>query len=231
VDGTLIVWDVAGRMPLHRLSARGRGLWALAISPSGRTALSDSGDGSGKTSMLLWDLETGKELRTFLRPGVPEGTGTSGIAYLPDGLSAISCEGDGSLIEWNVATGKEIRRLGQHPSLRTRVVIGADGRLALTSGMDGTLMVWDLVTGELVRRVAGFGAIFDVAVAPDGKTALVGSSDATIVQWWLENPSLDELRSWIEANRFVRALTCAEREALRVEPRCDAAGVTHLASP
>jgi WD40 repeat protein len=105
--------------------------------------------------------------------------------------------------------------------MRTRVVVAPDGRLALTSGMDGALMLWDLETGDLIRRSEGFGAMFDIALSPDGQTALAGSSDTTIVQWRLESPALDELREWILANRYVRDLTCEEREQYQVEPLCD----------
>jgi WD40 repeat protein/DNA-binding SARP family transcriptional activator len=220
VDGTLIVWDLASRQALHRLVVRGQGLWSLAVSPDGRTALSDSGESAGEASMILWDLEAGRELRTFSRPDQPEGAGVSGIAYLPDGRSAISCEGDGALIEWDLETGREIRRLGTHSSLRTRIVIAPDGELALTSGMDGTLVLWDLTAGEAIRRWGRHGAIFDIALAPDGRTALVGSSDTAIVQWRLDNPSLEDQKRWIDANRAVRDLTCEEREHYQVPPLC-----------
>jgi WD40 repeat protein len=231
VDGTLILWDVTRREILHRLAARGQGLWSLAMSPDGQTALSDSGDNAGEASMILWDLEMGQEIRAFSRPDPPEGTGVSGIAYLPDGHSAISCEGDGVLIEWDLETGQEIRRLGQHSSLRTRIVVAPDGRLALTSGMDGTLALWDLETGKVVRRWGGHGIIFDIALGPAGKTALVGSSDTSIVQWRLDNPSLDELRDWIRANRYVRDLTCAERATYQIEPLCDSTKTEQIPQP
>ncbi len=201
VDGTLILWDVAGRQIIHRLSGHGEGLWSLAISPDGRTALSDSGD----SSMILWDLETGEELRSFVRSAAAADSGSSGMAFLPDGRSAISCEQDGQLIEWNLATGEELRRLGQHASLRTRIVVSPDGRLAMTSGMDGSLMLWDLEAGELVRRTSGHGVMMDLAFNPDGDSILAGSSDTTIFQWRLDNPSLEQLRAWVEAHRYVSA--------------------------
>lgn len=199
VDGTLILWDVSARRIIHRFDGHGEGLWSLAISPDGRTALSDSGD----SSMILWDLAAGTELRSFVRSDAPADPGSSGMAFLPHGSTAISCEQDGLLIEWNLETGREVRRLGEHASLRTRIAITPDGRLALTSGMDGGLMLWDLATGDLIRRSEGHGIVFDLALSPDGRTALVGSSDGTIVHWQLSNPSLEELRAWIKANRWL----------------------------
>lgn len=218
-DGTLILWNLQNNQPILQLDGRdqGNGLWAVAISPDGLTALSDSGE----CSMILWDLETGKELRCFLRDDYSTRRGSSGIAFLPDGKTVISAESDNQLIEWDLETGEEIRRLGEHPSLRTRVVISPDGRFAVTSGMDGRLMVWDLARGTLVRQSDQHGVIFDLTMSPDGESVYFGSSNTTITEWGISNPSIDELKGWIEQNRYLRELTCAEREFYQVEPLCE----------
>ena len=227
VDGMLILWDVPGRRAVHRFDRHGETLWALTISPDGRTALSDS----GTCSMVLWDLETGKEIRSFVRQDTPGQAGSTGHAFLPDGRRALSCESDGYLIEWNLETGQEIRRLGPGAGTRTRVVISPDGRLALTASMAGTLMLWDLESGELLRHSDGHGVIFDLAIAPDGQTVLFGSSDTTIVQWRIDNPSLDELKAWVAANRYLPELTCVERETYRIDPLCESTEARQAAQP
>jgi WD40 repeat protein len=84
-------------------------------------------------------------------------------------------------------------------------------------------VLWDLETGELIRRFKDphTGAVFDSAMSPDGRTGLVGSSAQTIIQWQLAAPSLDELLDWVAANRYVRELTCEERDLYRIEPLCE----------
>jgi WD40 repeat protein len=181
--------------------------------------------------MVLWDLETGEEIRSFVREGQAGEAGSSGHAFLPDGRTAIACEQDGLLIEWDLESGQEIRRLGPHASLRTRAVVSPDGRLAVTSGMDGALMLWDLESGELVRRSEGHGVMFDLALAPDGQTVLFGSSDTTITQWRIDNPSLDKLKAWVAANRYLPELTCAERETYQIKPLCDSQGAHDPVQP
>jgi len=218
-DNTLILWDLQSGQPIYRLEGRGgeQGLWAVTISPDGSTALSDTADGT----MILWDLQRGVELRTF-RTSDPSGwTGASGIAYLPGGKTAISVGGDGKIIQWDLESGEEIRRIGEHPSLRTRIVVTPDGKLAMTAGMDGRLMLWDLENGTLIRSSDGHGVIFDLTLGADGQTTFYGSSDTTIVQWLLSNPTLSELKDWIVANRYVRPLTCVERELYQVAPLCE----------
>jgi WD40 repeat protein/DNA-binding SARP family transcriptional activator len=227
VDGTLILWNVPGRQALYRFGGHGEGLWSVAISPDGRRALSDSGD----SSMVLWDLETGEEIRSFVRKDSPGAVGSSGQAFLPGGRTAISCEQDGSLIEWDLESGEQTRRLGEHPSLRTRVIVSSDGDRAMTSGMDGSLMLWDLESGELLRRSDGHGVIFDLALSPDGQTVLFGSSDTTISQWQFDSPSFDELKAWVATNRYLPELTCAEREMYQIEPLCDNTGAQQATQP
>ncbi|MGW8249009.1 MAG: nSTAND1 domain-containing NTPase [Anaerolineales bacterium] len=218
-DGTLILWDLQSGQPVYRLDGRGgqEGIWAVAISPGGDTALSDTSQGT----MIMWDLQSGEELRTFHATEPSGWAGATGIAYLPDGKSAISVGGDGKIIQWDLESGEEIRLIGEHPALRTRIIVTPDGKLALTAGMDGRLMLWDLENGILIRNSDGHGVIFDLALSADGQTAFFGSSDTTIVEWRISNPSLDELKSWIEANRYVRPLTCTERELYQIEPLCE----------
>ncbi len=213
VDGTMILWDVPHRQILRTINVPGQGLWSLAFSPDGLTALTDSGN----SSMILWDLETGEQLQSFVRDDPPAEPGSSGMAFSPDGSRAISCEHDGYLIEWDLESGEEIRRLGMHPSLRTRVVISSDGNLALSSGMDGTLMIWDLKTGQLVRRNSGYGVIFDLAIKPDDLTALFGTSDTMIYSYQISNPTPSELHNWIQANRYVRDFSCGELNVFQIE--------------
>ncbi|MGD9100326.1 MAG: hypothetical protein PVF45_07585, partial [Anaerolineae bacterium] len=218
-DGTLILWELASRQIVRRFKTEGAGaLWAVAISPDGRTALADTGIGI----MDLWDLETGDNMHSFVLEDAAPGLNVNGIAYLPDGRGAITGSTDGLVRHWDLESGDLTRVLGQHSDIRTRVEITPDGRLALTSGMDGVLMLWDLETGELIRRFGRPGQmIFDIEMSADGSTAFSGSSDTTIMQWRLDNPSLDELRAWIQANRYVRELSCEERELYQIEPLCD----------
>ena len=88
--------------------------------------------------------------------------------------------------------------------------------------MNGVLRLWDLESGELVREFgySGLAVVFDIALSPDGRTALSGSMDQMITQWSTEYPDLEGLLDWIEANRYVRDLTCEERARYQIEPLC-----------
>jgi WD40 repeat protein len=131
---------------------------------------------------------------------------------------------DRILREWDLETDQEIRAFGEHKGFRTRVALNPDGRTMLSSGWDGTLFLWDLETGQLIRRFASYenGFIMDIAISPDGRSALVSGTNSAVILWRLDLPSsLDGVREWVTANRYVRELTCEERETYRIKPLCN----------
>jgi len=225
LDSQIILWDLEKGTEIRRFLGSEGVIWALAVSPDGRTALSGADD----RVMIWWNLETGEEIHRFA--GHEEETIT-GVAFSPDSKRALSGDGRGLVIEWDLEKGEEIQRFAAHKGTsnvgRTRVAYLPGGLTALTSGWDGTLALWDLQTGEEIHRFRGHDTdfIFDIAISPDtlagtgGHTALSCGTDQTIIQWQLDIPSLEELQGWIAANRYVRELTCDERELYQIEPLC-----------
>jgi WD40 repeat protein len=79
---------------------------AVAFSPDGKFVL--SGDRGG--IFKLWDVDTGREVRTFKGHFL-----VNRIAFSPDGRHAISAAAfDKNLILWDVRAGKEIGKLQGH---------------------------------------------------------------------------------------------------------------------
>jgi WD40 repeat protein len=116
----------------------------VAVTPDGRRAVSASDDGTLK----VWDLESGKELRT-LPAGAPaqkrrgHTDRVNGVAVTPDGRGAVSASDDGTLKVWDLESGKELRTLASRIS-------------------------W--INGEEIRTlVRNTSGVNGVAVTPDGK--------------------------------------------------------------
>ena len=110
----------------------------MRFSPDGRTALSGSDD----KTLKLWDLATGKEIRTF----TGHTNSVYSVAFSPDGRTALSGSDDKTLKLWDLATGKEIRTFTGHTSMVYSVAFSPDGRTALSGSDDKTLKLWDLAT-------------------------------------------------------------------------------------
>ncbi len=154
-------------------------LWDVAISPDGRRVLTASHDGT----VGLWEIKTGKPLRTF--PGHSDHV--KGVAFLPDGLRGLSCGDDDTVRLWDLETGRELRRFSGHTADVQSVAVSADGRRVLSGSSDRTMRLWDLETGRELRRFVGHTAdLGDVIFVPGGDRAMSAGSDKTVRLWDLE---------------------------------------------
>ncbi|OAD19320.1 repeat protein, partial [Candidatus Thiomargarita nelsonii] len=151
---------------------------AVAFSPDGRLALSGSHD----DTMKLWDVHSGREIRTFKGHSAD----VYAVAFSPDGRLALSGSFDETMKLWEVNSGREIRTFKEYSNRINRVYAVAfspNGRLAL-SGSDNTLKLWNVNSGREIRTFKGHSsAVFAVAFSPDGRLVLSGSHDNTIKLW------------------------------------------------
>jgi WD40 repeat protein len=143
------------------------------------------------------------------------------VAFLPDGKKALTGSWDGTLILWDLETGAILKHMIEHTAEIHGVAVSPDGRRAISASADGTLILWDLESGQAIRRYYGHAwELRNVAFSPDGLTAVSAGRDMQMIHWRIDR-TLDELLVWTRANRYVRDLTCPERELYGVEPLCD----------
>jgi uncharacterized caspase-like protein len=130
----------------------------------------------------LWDLATGKVLRSF-EDHPPWITTVISVAFSSNGSRALSGWADGSVVLSDVATGKLLGTLRDDDVINS-VAFSPDGRRALYAS-GGTLKLWDLATGKVLRTFEGHtnGWVMSVALSPDGKRALSGGMDKTLRLW------------------------------------------------
>jgi WD40 repeat protein len=153
-------------------------VWGVALSPTGRYALSTSGD----RSLRLWDLQTGNVIRSY--PGHPNST--HAVAFLPDGREFLSCSKNGTMRHWQTETGKQLHSVDVHDQIFD-VAVSPDGLLALSTHGGKTLRLWDLKNWREIRRFEGHtGPPQRVVFSADGRRALSGGWDKTIRLWDVE---------------------------------------------
>ena len=63
------------------------------------------------------------------------------VAFSPDGRRALSASQDGTLILWDVYTGKPVRHLSAGGPIWS-VAFARDGRLAISGQEDGSIRIW-----------------------------------------------------------------------------------------
>jgi WD40 repeat protein len=160
-QGVRILESATGMERLKLAGKQGSGP-EVFFGAAGKTLFTVSG-----TEITQWDLQSGKELRSFpvsAAPGVPfavKGLGSGphvAVALSPDGRT-MALPTPAAVALWDVQTGKEIPGGEGHRSRIEFVTFGPDGRQLLTGSADGALYLWDVESG---RRVQVF-----VAKTPD----------------------------------------------------------------
>jgi hypothetical protein len=164
------------------LSGHHGNIFSVIFLPDGTRALSGSGD----STVRLWDLRTGSELRRF---GGYKG-GIFSLAIFPDGRRALSGSGDGTVRVLDLETASVLRQFDCKGRAVNSLAVLPDGRRALFGSHDRTVSLWDLETGSEHQRFKGHSdAVMSVALLPGGRRALSGSRDKTILLWDLESGS------------------------------------------
>ncbi len=94
----------------------------------------------------------------------------SSVAISPDGKQALAGYEDGTVTLWDLASGKELKKLSGHKDAVRSVAFSPDGKFAIAAG-DGGLLLYDLARKremEFPRKLIAFAAFM-----PDGKHVLV----------------------------------------------------------
>jgi WD40 repeat protein/serine/threonine protein kinase/DNA-binding XRE family transcriptional regulator len=186
-DGALVL-DLQSGQAIRRLPGSNGTHWIIdvAYSPDGRTALlAPEGIVDYPADVVLWNLETGREIRRF----VGHQAGVVAVDFSPDGRTAVSGGGKGTIILWDVATGHEIRRFrgyegNEFGNYVSSTTFSPDGRAILTNFGDGKLVLWDVATGQEIRTFLGHADVSSTAkFTPDGQHIFSGAFDNTAIYW------------------------------------------------
>ena len=144
----------------------------VAFSPDGKRILTVT---KGRTAHL-WDVQTGKELRTIAGPI----NSLTSAAFSHDGKRLLAASLNWWAWEWDARTGKKLHTLAGHKGPVHAAVYSPDDSLILTGGQDQMARLWNAQTGEETLTFTGHtAAVHAVAFAPDSTHVLTGSDDST----------------------------------------------------
>jgi WD40 repeat protein len=225
-DATIRLVDVVSGKEVHQVKGHANGPVALAFAPNGKVLASRGGSDN---TIRLHDTVKGAMLREIALPGEKmaanpgggigaiAGAGGQTMAFSPDGQTLVThltagpqtvfiqgkpaaTQTDDTLRMWDVATGKEIRKITLPQKGLVSLAWSPDGRVLATENFDQTISLWEVASGRerdrlgkpdpkvkplptyyyaLARPMAGQ----TLAYSPDGGLLAVKGAANTVRVW------------------------------------------------
>ena len=161
---------------------------AVAVTPDSRYVISGSSD----TTVKIWDLLTGSEVRTL----TGHKDAVNSLAVTPDSRYVISGSDDSTVRIWDIITNKYVGTI-EHQSRVTAVAVTPDSRYAIF-GVSGYyphrgyyLKIWDLLSWQNLRSIfieldrfstnSKYPGVRAVTITPDSKYIIVTTDSSAIV--------------------------------------------------
>jgi WD40 repeat protein len=153
---------------------------------------------------MIWELASGKALRTIFGTGINptfyslDGTkipdwrflagaqlSLSTVAYSPDGTRILSGFGWRQGAIRDATTGESLFYLpGWYADEVWSVAYSADGKYVALGGQTGAIGIWDAETVKQLLSQKGHGArVYAIAFSPDSKWIVAASADGTLQMW------------------------------------------------
>ncbi len=192
ISGIAYQWKASDGALVRTYEGHTDALYALALSPDGKTLATGSYD----QKIKLWNVEDGSEVR-LLKGHIG---GVYGLSFRPDGKVLASASADRTIKLWDVATGKRLDTFPQPLKEQTAVAFSPDGKTVVAGGVDNRLRLWS-VSDEalegtnplLFTRFAHEGPVLNLAFSADGQMIASTAADKTAKLW--KAADLSELRA------------------------------------
>jgi len=218
-----LISGIANGQSIETIIQQGHELTVLsvAISPDSNLVASGSRDKSAK----LWELSTGREVRSFLGH---EGSVNS-IDFSSDGKLMITSSADMTAKIWEVATGKNIFTTTPADKLLTAVAFSPDSKYFVTAGFPDEAEVWDFNSKKVIQKLkvnadqgGGYGINLDfsndgkwLAIGEDNRTASVYSTETWEKKYTfnLTDGWCGGCATWVDFSQDGRFLLAASNKA------------------
>ena len=169
--------------PVTVLKGHTEAISSIAFSPDGQTLASGSLD----DTIRLWDVNTGKHLRTLAE----HWDNVTSVAFSPDGQTLASGSEDRTIKLWDANTGNLRRTFKGHTHAVSSIAFSPDEQTLVSGSHDRTIKLWGTYSGRVRHTFQGHeDIILSVAFSPSGRTLASGSEDQTVRLWHTQSGAL-----------------------------------------
>lgn len=168
--------------PIRSIKGHSGWVYAVAISPDGKTLVSGGYDGTIK----IWNLHTGELLNSIKG----HDDAAESLAISSDGRMLVSGSWDNRIKLWNLKTSKLIRTFSGHLDDVESVAISPDGKQIVSSSWDQTIKLWNVDTGKVIWTLQQQSPVRTVAISPDGQLLASGNEHGKVMIWHLKTGKL-----------------------------------------
>ena len=194
----VILWDATSGRPVRTLK-HDNWLRSAAFSPDGRTLATGSIGGGLK----LWDVASGRELRTL--------TGHTGhvnsVTFSPDGTLLASASDDVTIKLWEVSSGRDLRTLKGHSDRVQSVAFSPDGTLLTSGAADGTVRLWGVTTTPALPEPTRSPSISTSTPMPQSASAISPANAEQVTQLVLWDKSGAGVVAWSPDGKLLAIAT------------------------
>jgi WD40 repeat protein len=200
--------------PPSEPTCTGWSITSQAFSPDSQTlalgvhSFVDRRCGGGNSKLMLWNLQTGRPIKTLIEgyaaeallasdpyrqqepdPATIVGDIAHALAFTADGQTLAAAMSDKTIKVWNGKTGQLIRTLQGHRYAVRAIAISSDGQTLISGSSDQTIKLWNLKTGQLIRTLKESQPVYQLLISPDAQslasvTAPVSYDPSYTVKLW-----------------------------------------------
>ena len=178
---------------------------SIAYSPDGKYAV------SAASKLKLWDIETGRLIRTF-------DDECRSAQFTPDGkyILAMVKSGDRSALVkvWDVISGESVRNIKSDDFTLSDLQISNDGKLLLTVSFSKKMSIWDFRSGKILRNIReGYEDIREAIITPDSRYIISLHESETYMK------DRNEIRVWnLQTGELLNTINQKKARTICVSP-------------